>query len=276
MIGIKVLLENTRVSRGYSARHGLSIAIGDGIDGLLLDVGPDRSFLLNARKMKVDLDRVGTVILSHSHYDHTGGLDALCAINERARIFLFDGVDGEYFAKLIGGLKVPVGLKCSPASKERIQRASGNLRIDERAWFIENSVHAYKKPSFNGSLYKKAGRALVPDDFSHEGILVVEDGGELVLFNSCSHNGVRNSIESAKKAFGGKRIRSYVGGFHFCDPMSRRHEDHRSLDELADYVQKEDIHLYTGHCTGEYCYRYMKERLGSLIDVIRTGSALSV
>ena len=56
------------------------------------------------------------------------------------------------------------------------------------------------------------------DTFNHEGILLYEDSGEIVIFNSCSHNGVINSIESARTFFPNKKIRSYVGGFHFPYP----------------------------------------------------------
>jgi 7,8-dihydropterin-6-yl-methyl-4-(beta-D-ribofuranosyl)aminobenzene 5'-phosphate synthase len=276
MIGISVLMENTRVARDYECKHGLSMAIHNGAENILLDVGPDGGFLSNAAKLKVDIENMGALVLSHSHSDHTGGLDAFCGKNDHAPIYLFDRTESKYYVRVWGSIKVPVGLKCSASTKKRIARLTDNKQIASNTWFIKNTVHAFKKPLFNESLYKKTDAGMERDDFAHEGILVMENDGGLVVFNSCSHNGVINSIESVKKEFAGKPIRSYVGGFHFYNPMARRHEDDGYLDEFADYIRRENIHLYTGHCTGDYCIEYLKGKIGNLVDALQTGKKASV
>jgi len=276
MVTIRVLLENTTSSPGLKSRHGLSIAIEREGGDLLLDVGPDGLFAENARKMGFDLAGVAALALSHSHFDHTGGLDEFCRLNSRAAVYLLDTTDSEYYAKLFGLLRLSVGLRCSEAARRRITSLRAGREIAKGAWFIPNSVGSHPKPRQNRVLFKKVGGRLLADDFAHEGLLVVEEGGELVVFNSCSHNGVVNSLESVAKAFPGKRVRSYVGGFHFHNPLGLQNESAGDLDAFADYVRKSGVRLYTGHCTGARSVACLKQALGDQLHTLSTGLVLEV
>jgi 7,8-dihydropterin-6-yl-methyl-4-(beta-D-ribofuranosyl)aminobenzene 5'-phosphate synthase len=274
MIGISVLLENSAVA-GFEPKHGLSIAVDTGDSRVLVDVGPDATFLDNARRLRRDIGGIRTLLLSHSHVDHGGGLDAFCAANGDADVFLFDDPRSEYVARIFGPLTMPVGLRCAEAAARRVKTLSQNRKIDARTWFIRNACSDYPKPRFNKALLKKVAGGLVPDDFAHEGIVVVDDGG-LVVFNSCSHSGIYNTVASVKQAFGGRRIRSYVGGLHYFDPITKRHEGGSELDRAILFVKGEGIKLYAGHCTGEYGLNYLAERLGGNFTRISTGSELKV
>jgi 7,8-dihydropterin-6-yl-methyl-4-(beta-D-ribofuranosyl)aminobenzene 5'-phosphate synthase len=276
MIGVEVLLENTRKDERLASRHGLSIAIRAGASRVLLDTGPDDSFARNADKMGVDLAAIDAVALSHAHYDHTGGLDELCKRNASAPIFLLDSVEGRYYSTLFWRFKVSVGLKCSAATKKRITSVDRIARVADGLWLVPVAEKSFPRPTHNRNLFMKVEGRFEPDDFRHEGVLVAIEGEEMALFNSCSHTGVLNSIASAKKAFPGKRVRSYVGGFHFFNPISKEREEDAVLDRFVAEMGKEAARLYTGHCTGEYCFAYLKERLGDRIERISTGTSIEV
>lgn len=275
MVKISVLLENTAVDERFKPRHGLSIAVGTGSSCFLLDLGPDATFLGNAAALDLDIGGIRTLCISHSHIDHGGGLDAFCQANEDAEIFLFDDPRSKYYARILGPIKMPVGLRCDDASSRRVTTISEARRIDGKTWFIRNTHEERQKPKYNKALYKVDSGKPRRDDFAHEGIVVVDDG-ELVIFNPCSHNGMYNTVASVKSAFAGKRIRSYVGGLHSFDPISKRREGDRELDMAAMFLKSEGIKLYAGHCTGEYCLAYLGKRLGEDFTRIRTGSVLLV
>ena len=275
MIDIRVLLENTTNSKSLKSKHGLSIAINSK-KNILLDAGPDETFSNNSKIMGIDINTFDFMVLSHSHIDHGGGIDAFCKENNHARIYMLENEDHKYYVKMAGIINMPVGLKYSQDFRTRISKLKTNAKIDEGIWFIKYPIRTFKTPKFNNSLYVKKNGKYVQDDFSHEGILVIEDNGELVLFNSCSHGGVLNSIESVSMEFPGKKIRSYVGGFHFFNPMNKKHETDEDMKQLVDYVKEKGIHLYTGHCTGEYCYNYLKKNLNELIDKLQTGLETAV
>ena len=276
MITISVLLENTTNLASTKAKHGLSIAIDANESHILLDVGPNALFARNAEKMQYDLKKIDTLVLSHAHVDHTGGLATFAQINPTADILLFDNPDSKYYVKVLGFLPFSVSMKAPKAVAKRITTLQENHSINAHAHFIRNTCTAYGKPQLNANLYTKGKEGFVPDDFSHEGILVIEDEGELVLFNSCSHTGVCNSIESVKQQCKDQKIRAYVGGFHFHDPLGNANESKENLDTFVRYFQESGIRLYTGHCTGIENIGYLQSKLKDQVQRISTGERLCI
>ena len=80
---ICTLMENTAVSEEFTSSHGLSFYIETKNHRILFDMGPDGSFLENAKKLGIDISGVDFAILSHGHYDHGGGLKAFLEANQR-------------------------------------------------------------------------------------------------------------------------------------------------------------------------------------------------
>ena len=87
MFRVAALVENSSAAPACESRHGLSLYLETGKHKVLFDVGPNRLFLENAAKLGVDIAAVDTVILSHGHVDHAGGLEAFLSANDRARIY---------------------------------------------------------------------------------------------------------------------------------------------------------------------------------------------
>ena len=85
---IVTLVENTCGYEGCIAEHGLSIYIETEKHKLLLDTGQTDAVVKNAEVMGVDLSLVDTVILSHGHYDHSGGILPFSQINHTAQIIM--------------------------------------------------------------------------------------------------------------------------------------------------------------------------------------------
>lgn len=71
---IVTLVENTAGNEKCIAEHGLSVYIETEKHKLLLDAGQTDAVVKNAEALGVDLSAVDTVILSHGHYDHSGGI----------------------------------------------------------------------------------------------------------------------------------------------------------------------------------------------------------
>ena len=82
------LIENTNGHAPCVAAHGLSFYIETVGHRLLVDLGPSEETLRNAERLGVDLKTVDTVVLSHGHYDHTGGVMAFAAVNRTAPVFM--------------------------------------------------------------------------------------------------------------------------------------------------------------------------------------------
>ena len=72
---ITILVDNTALfDRMFIAEHGFSAYIEAEGKRVLFDTGYSDAVVRNAEKMKIDLLDLDYIILSHGHFDHTGGL----------------------------------------------------------------------------------------------------------------------------------------------------------------------------------------------------------
>ena len=94
---ITTLIENTKGAAGCACEHGLSFYIETKRHTVLMDTGQSALFLENAAKLGADLTKIDTVVISHGHYDHGGGLPHFMKVNDHAAIYLQKAAaDGHY------------------------------------------------------------------------------------------------------------------------------------------------------------------------------------
>ena len=84
---ITTLVENCVYNRKLEAEHGLSLYVRTPEKRILFDTGQSDLLLRNATLLHIDLKAVDALVLSHGHSDHTGGLRAFLAENDRATVF---------------------------------------------------------------------------------------------------------------------------------------------------------------------------------------------
>jgi 7,8-dihydropterin-6-yl-methyl-4-(beta-D-ribofuranosyl)aminobenzene 5'-phosphate synthase len=73
-----------------------------------------------------------------------------------------------------------------------------------------------------------------------------------------------------------KKVKAYIGGLHYTNPMNGKMEDDEEVDILAKYIQNEGITLYTGHCTGQKIIEKLKEKLDEKVIQIHTGYIFNI
>ncbi|MEE1312574.1 MAG: MBL fold metallo-hydrolase, partial [Lachnospiraceae bacterium] len=95
---IQNLIENTCRRIGLEAEHGLSFYIETDKKKVLFDTGSSDRYARNAQKLGFDLSEVDALILSHGHYDHTGGMKAFMEVNKMADIYIQKDAAGEFFS----------------------------------------------------------------------------------------------------------------------------------------------------------------------------------
>jgi 7,8-dihydropterin-6-yl-methyl-4-(beta-D-ribofuranosyl)aminobenzene 5'-phosphate synthase len=97
---ILTLIENTRTSKKLFAEHGLSFFIELNGKTILMDSGNSDKFTRNAARLRADLKSLNAAVISHNHYDHTGGLESLFKICPKIKVFAKKDVEGNYYRKL--------------------------------------------------------------------------------------------------------------------------------------------------------------------------------
>lgn len=270
---ITVLIENTALD-GFIAEHGLSLFIEHEGHRILLDAGGSETFLDNARKLGVDLNRLDAAVLSHGHYDHAGGFAAFFQVNAHTPVYARPEIGTEYFSS--NGIMHYIGVP-EPvlANAHRFSCAVENRKIFEDVWLVGHRTSGLELIGKRAGLFKAQGEKLVPDDFRHELSLVFDTAEGYVIFNSCSHGGMMNIVHEVRAALGDKPVRAYVGGLHMKgmkDGQEICTFSEEELDQLCRDIVSENIHhIYTGHCTGSPAYKKLQSRLPDRFTKLTTG-----
>lgn len=257
------LVENKSHITGLKAVHGLCLYIETKKHKILFDLGPDDTLINNALLLGVNLSSVDTVIISHGHNDHGGGLSAFLAVNSKARIYIQRSAFYKHFSKNLLG-KSNIGLRQEDMESEQVILLDGNFEIDEElALFTSCQTDRYHSPA-NDTLYE--GESL--DHFLHEHNLLIKRGTDRVLFMGCGHSGVVNILESLPE----EDFPNYVfGGFHLCQPSLNKSVPDELVYEIACYLNKYSTRFYTFHCTGEKAYYRMQGVLKDKMKYLSTG-----
>ena len=269
---IVTLLENTAKSPNFKSKHGLSVYIETAKHKLLFDLGPDDTFIHNAKELGIDLTIVDAVILSHGHYDHGGGLLDFLKINGTAKVYMSEKAFEPHYIKS-WFKKRYIGLDKGLTGNERFILTGDTLRIDDEL-FLFSDVEGQFGTKSNNVLLTKTQQGYVRDDFAHEQNLIVETEGKVALFSGCSHRGVVNIMRTAHKHR--PEIKAVFGGFHLHNPATGRNEPPKVAEKVAEELLAYETVCYTGHCTGDKAFGTMHGVLGDKVRRLSTGAEIEI
>ena len=260
---ITVLAENTTSSPSLCHEHGLSLFIECNNKKILFDVGQTDIFSHNAEKLCVDLSGVDFTIISHGHYDHTGGLLALREINPTCPVYINENA----FSSFYNGVEKYIGMPKDSKNISHIIRTSDYLKIEDgiELFTLNKQIEAFNINSFGLNVLRCD--KYVADDFCHEQYLLIHEGNKKILISGCSHKGLINIMRCVQPDV-------FVGGFHYSklDPAA----DSVTLDGIADNLLKLNCTFYTCHCTGVEQYNYLKTKLSNTLFYLSTGDIVEI
>lgn len=244
------LIENTTCAEHLACEHGLSLYLETGSHKILFDTGQSGAFADNAEKLGIDLSAVDFAVLSHGHYDHGGGISRFLECNNHAPVY----VNQHAFEPHFNAAGKDIGLD-TRLDRTRIRSVSESMSL---APGITLQTVPFP-PTDTADMTACDGQ---PEDFRHEQYLLVEEAGKRILISGCSHKG----IVAIARHFHPDIL---IGGFHFMKTT-----DQNILRNAAEHLLALDCTCYTGHCTGETQFDFLKAILGDRLHKITTGSVL--
>lgn len=256
---IVTLIENTTAREDLACEHGLSLYIETQTHKILFDAGQTAAFADNAQKLGVDLAEVDIAILSHGHYDHSGGLMRFLQLNSKAPVY----VHKDIFLPRRSAEHKDIGV--DPALLDRgrliLTEETVELATGITLQLCRNSPVYYPADSFG--LQVQMNGAWTADDFHHEQYLVIEENGKKICFSGCSHRGILNIVKWLQPDV-------LFGGFHFVklDPQTA---DAERLKSAAQTLLQYPATYYTGHCTGQPQFAYMQSIMQAQLQELSTG-----
>lgn len=258
---ITVVVENLVYQKGLKAEHGLSLYFEDGGKRFLFDTGQSHCFYDNARKLGVDISKVDYLIISHGHYDHTGGMKEFMKRNERAQIIIQKEafVPKYHHGKYIG---MPHNFNLS---EKRLQYPGRKMWLSDHVCVMGRPQIVYEDDCHRLGFHIGNHDELREDSFQDELFICITQNGQLSIISACSHNGISNMIESAKKEFQ-LPLQSIVGGLHL------QNESEKALMRLCQRLEFQQVkNLALGHCTGVEAYSFLKEHCRIRLGYLHTG-----
>ena len=272
------LVENTEGSSGCGVEHGLCFYIETDKHKLLMDTGQTDLLIGNAEKLGIDLTLVDTVVLSHGHYDHGGGIMPFAQINPTAKIYIPEAAFGEYYSVNKAGEPHYIGL--AEEIKElpqvvKVTAEDGIFQIDDELSLFSGIGNEHPIPSANRRLKKKADGELVQDDFAHEQCLVIKEGVKSILLSGCAHHGILNILDRYRELYGGDPD-VVISGFHMMKRHGYSDADITMIIDTALELRKLRTVFYTGHCTGVEPYNAMKKLMGDKLHYVHSGDEIRI
>jgi 7,8-dihydropterin-6-yl-methyl-4-(beta-D-ribofuranosyl)aminobenzene 5'-phosphate synthase len=274
---LSVLMDNsTIIDRYFLAEPAVSYFIEDGDTSILFDTGYSDAFMYNASKLGIDVMKADYLVLSHGHIDHTGGLDPyLKRCMERrfedpaASCPELIAHPAAFYPKVLDDA-FSVGIfvtkeACSPFMK--IRETGEPLWLTDRLVFLGEIPRRvdFERPGPIGVRREAGGD--VPDDLPDDTAMAYVHSEGLVVITGCSHAGICNIVEQARKVTGIEKVHDIIGGFHLLNPPEAQ------LEGTARYLESLDLPILSAcHCT-DFQSRI---RLAKAAPIREIGSGLQI
>lgn len=257
---ITILNDNT-AGRWCRAEHGLSYLI-EADHTVLFDTGSSDLIDYNAKILNIDLQQIETIVLSHGHDDHTGGL------------LLFNGQQlichpDTFLKRTRKSDYTDLGIKWPEdeiRSRFDLHTSREPVRLSDQLFFLGEIPRLTDFESRKTAFQKVDGT----DDFvmDDSGLAIITSKG-LVVVSGCAHSGICNMTTHAMKVTGIEKVHLVIGGFHL------QHDD-SVTQKTVDWMKMMKVEqVIPSHCTSFAAqttiyrsYRFLPVKSGNSIEII--------
>jgi len=235
---IRIIFDKEAINKNLYTGWGVSFLIDNKV---LFDAGEKGPwFIQNLEKMKVDFSKLEAVVISHDHWDHTGGL--------------WDLLDK------LEGLKVYACPKFSRKFKDKVKKFKGVLVETERVTEVSKDI--YVTGEINGT-YK--GKNLP------EQALVAKTKNGITIITGCAHPGITKMLKKVTKNFPRQKLNLVLGGFHL------QGKSQQTIQSIVGSFGKIGVKkVGPTHCSGEKAKELFKNRYGKNFLAVKVGQTIEV
>ncbi len=262
------LVEDTYGNNECEYEHGLSFYIETNHHKLLADTGASDMLLRNAQKLNINLSNVDTVILSHGHYDHSGGIMPFVNVNSHAKIYMKKSAGEDYY----NGDRY-IGIDKQILNLPQIVFTDDYMKIDDELSLFSDITGNRLRPIGNKTLMHKTQSGIIQDDFKHEQCLVINNNGRMILISGCAHNGILNVLDRFKQIYN-RTPDIVLTGFHMMKKSDYTENEISDIKNTAYELKNMDTVFYSGHCTGKTAFDIMKKIMNNKLIEIHSGNIL--
>jgi 7,8-dihydropterin-6-yl-methyl-4-(beta-D-ribofuranosyl)aminobenzene 5'-phosphate synthase len=265
---VRILVDN-RAREGLTTEHGLALWIEADDRHILFDTGQGHALEPNARALGVDLARTDALVLSHGHYDHTGGLPGVLRCAGQAGVYGHPGIVHPRYSRRG---ETPRAIHMPAASMAALDALD-----EQRLHWVQGPLQVHDRIGLTGPIpretpYEDAGGPFFldpqgerPDSIEDDLALWIHTRAGVIVCVGCSHAGLVNTLHHVGRLSRGLRIRAVIGGFHLLEAGRTRLE--RTIAALGRLAPERVVPC---HCTGALAMVMLRKALG---DRVTPGAA---
>ncbi|MCP4672807.1 MAG: MBL fold metallo-hydrolase, partial [Desulfobacula sp.] len=220
---ITILCENRAgVTKNIVGEHGFSALVENNGRKILLDTGQGLGLKSNAKTLGIDLGQLDTIVLSHGHYDHTGGLSQLLPFSQTTSIIAHPDIFGPKYSHKKDNVNKPFNYIGSPLSKD-VLKADPNCelkltrdfqKISDKIFFSGQIPRVTDFEINDKRLKIKQQKSFMEDPLFDDTSLLIETGKGPVILTGCAHSGIVNVMKHFEKMTDHSQFHAVIGGTH--------------------------------------------------------------
>jgi 7,8-dihydropterin-6-yl-methyl-4-(beta-D-ribofuranosyl)aminobenzene 5'-phosphate synthase len=270
------ILVDDKAPDNLVAEHGFAVWIEAFGRNILFDTGKGTAIVNNADILDIPLDKTNILVLSHGHYDHTGGLLHVVERAPAARIYCHPDVKEHRFivrektAKAIG---LPEASRSVFDSlfPERVHWITQPHKIGSHIGLTGPVPRATMYEDAGGPFYFDA-TGMHEDSFEDDMALWISTPKGLIVVVGCCHAGIINTLLYIRHLMNNNaRIRAVVGGFHLLASSNTRVE--QTVDALLAINPELVVPC---HCTGEAPIAVLRRHFENRISIGHAGATFDI
>lgn len=259
---------------GALAEHGFSVFLETTWGNYLFDTGQGKAIINNGYILKKDLTGLKGIIISHNHYDHTGGLLPVLELCGEVKVYGHPSIFKENYANK-NGSKRYIGI---PFTRPLLESKGAQFILNSEWQEIEPGMYLSGEVPRNNDFeigdtdfVIKRGNSFVPDEVLDDQSLIFKTDKGLFIVLGCAHAGIINILEYAINKTGVDKIWTVIGGTHL-GPVSIEQRE-KTIKRLKEF----DIdNMGVSHCTELGAAMDLRQELGEKFFFCSVGTVIEV